>query len=132
MAATATARAPQLDVWTARVSYGGPDRLDVTRTAESPFAPSWDLLQSAKKWHMENEQAWERYRRRYTREMRHSWKFNRADWDNLLYREQLLGRGRVVLCCYCVDPKRCHRTILAGLLVAAGGDGVVYHGEIDG
>lgn len=40
-----------LRVWTARISYAGPDRLDITRKSGSGlglvFAPSWDILTPA-------------------------------------------------------------------------------------
>lgn len=41
---------------------------------------------------------------------------NRPAW------EALLARSRVVLACYCVDPTRCHRTLLAGILGKLGAD----------
>ena len=99
-----------LQIYTARISYGGPDRLDVTRKGGSIFGPSWDLLNAAKSGAI----SWERYVPLYHVEMRASWRQHEDDWL------ELLRRDRVVLCCYCTDPERCHRTILAGLLVKAG------------
>lgn len=97
-----------LVVHTARVSYGGPDRLDVTRASGgaegTPFAPSPKLLAAGKRM------AFEEYRRLYIAEMRASYHANRRAWDALLARE------RVVLCCYCTDPERCHRSALAWIL----------------
>jgi len=132
--ARATA-APRLDIWTARISYGGEGRLDVTRKGNSPFAPSWTLLNETKarvKREGVTEAGWTWYRKRYVVEMRRSWRHHRAAWDELLSRLGPEGApGRVVLCCYCTDYLRCHRSVLAELLVAAGGDGVLYHGEIE-
>lgn len=33
-----------------------------------------------------------------------------------------LARSRVVLVCYCTDPTRCHRSLLAGILGKLGAD----------
>ncbi len=88
---------------------------------------------------MENA-AWAVYEPRYMAEMRVSYglapekhgplerlaiernvKPNRKAWA------ELLGRKRVVLICYCTDPERCHRRLLAGIL---GKLGAVDRGEI--
>lgn len=71
--------------------------------------------------------AWEGYMKIYTDQMRRSWRGHREQWL------AILRRDRVVLCCYCTDPERCHRTILAGLLVRAGehtGLPAEYLGEV--
>lgn len=130
-------------VHTARISYRGEDRLDVTRKSGREglaFAPSWALLLPAirargafeTKWaelgesmergdeqaerHLAHEldaakrewmTAWATYQRAYLAEMRTSYRANRAAWD------ALLARPIVTLCCYCTDPERCHRTLLA-------------------
>jgi len=112
-----------LELYTARVSYSGPDRIDVTRKGGSVFGPSWDLLFAGR----DGEITWDEYVLRYTGEMRRSWKRHRKHWL------ELLNRQRAVLCCYCTDSTRCHRVVLAGLVVAAGearGVEVVYGGEI--
>jgi len=111
-----------LHVLTARISYGGPDRLDVTRAGADPvgvvFAPSWPLLMMAKTMARRGpdaaEAGWTEYVPEYAAEMRASYRQHRAVWD------ALLGRERVVLCCYCVNPARCHRRLLAGMLVECG------------
>lgn len=99
-------------IHTARISYSGPDRLDITRMGNDPFgvafAPSWDLLNAAKA----GEIAWPEYRERYTEEMRESYRTNRQSWD------RLLDMDRVVLCCYCRAGDPCHRLILASIIVA--------------
>lgn len=130
-----------LHVYTSRISYGGPDRLDVTRKGNDPFgvtfAPSWELLRRgtaargrAKRMVDDGREkegcfaavmAWDDYRCHYIAEMRQRYRTHRDKWDRLLKRE------RVVLCCYCVVPKMCHRTVLAELLVKLG---AVYEEEI--
>lgn len=135
-------------VYTARVSYRGADRLDVTRKSGREgivFAPSWTLLGPALRARralelkqleereyaeatareggesvgfatlslelevLEREwsEAWERYVVGYFDEMRASFRAHRAAWD------ALLARSEATLVCYCTDPERCHRTLLA-------------------
>lgn len=114
-------------VRTARVSYRGPDALDVTRKSAKPrditFAPSWRILRPAldarSNGHL--EEAWPGYVADYTHEMRQSYRENRERW------EELLARETVTLCCYCSDPLHCHRTLLAGFLVKLGAR---YEGEV--
>ena len=116
-----------LRVCTARVSYRGPDRLDVTRKsggpAGTPFAPSWALLGPFLKKRSATgltDADWAAYVAGYQEEMRASYAHRRSEWD------ALLARGQVTLCCYCTDSDRCHRTILASILVVLG---AVYEGE---
>lgn len=96
-----------LAVYTARISYAGADRLDVTRKSAGPdglpFAPSLRILSPMLT-------AWPTYVRAYTAEMRTSYRERRAAWDALLAREE------VTLVCYCADPAYCHRTLLAEIL----------------
>jgi uncharacterized protein YeaO (DUF488 family) len=131
----------QLVVHTARVSYGGPDRLDVTaKSAErhgKPFAPSWALV----KWGLSQRAAhnrklatrdrdadsfwqwtWKLYEMRYVEQMRVSYVYERWAWDALLRRQH------VVLVCYCTDVEHCHRRLLAEILVKLG---ATYQGEVD-
>lgn len=122
-----------LVVHTARVSYGGPDRLDVTAKSAGEegraFAPRWglvrwglDMMERAKKKRALGEPgaeafaewAWHLYSMRYTAQMRLSFVEQPKAW------ERLLARRRVVLVCYCTDPERCHRRVLAHLLEQAG------------
>lgn len=150
-----------LRVYTARVSYDGPDRLDVTRQGADahrkrhgipspgePFAPSWRILkpalaarrlasrmlehrpdgdlaearEAAAKLALES---WERYVREYTAEMRASYQRRRRAWDALLARET------VTLVCYCTDPARCHRSLLAGMLGSCGAEVLGEHAQRD-
>jgi hypothetical protein len=121
--------APRLVVWTARISSRDPDRFDVTRAGAwrwgqrsvdrrerdapgHPFAPSIGLLGKAKR----GEIAFAAYAPLYLAEMRKSYREHRAAWD------ALLARPRVVLACYEVDPRECHRSLLATILGNLGAD----------
>jgi uncharacterized protein YeaO (DUF488 family) len=114
-----------LVVYTDRVSYRGPDRLDVTRSSAGPdglpFAPSWGILTPILRlrqhdMHREFERAWPGYVENYTDEMRVSYRDDRPSWN------ALLARRTVTLVCYCVDPAHCHRTLLAGILGKLGAE----------
>jgi uncharacterized protein YeaO (DUF488 family) len=114
------------EIHTARISYAGTDKLDVTRASAGPegiaFAPSKRLLAAGK-----DGLPFEEYAKRYRDEMRALWIERRFVF------EALLRRPRVVLVCYCTDPELCHRTLLAGFLAAAGtrlGVEVALRGEI--
>ena len=129
-------------VYTARVTYAGADRLDVTRKSAGPeglpFAPLWailsPMLEAWKRWRaaltafadrvIEEGDLWSAYVHAYRHEMRASYKAHRAAWDALLARE------RVTLVCYCTDPLRCHRTLLARSFLTA--LGARYDGERHG
>jgi len=133
-----------LQVYTARVDYVGPDRLDITRAGADrarkagqlspgePFAPSWKILGPAlearkhvKAWAeagnlvvalTEESALWERYAPAYVEEMRRSYKRYRAAWN------ALLARAEVTLCCTCVHPSHCHRFLLAEILGKLGAE----------
>lgn len=66
-------------------------------------------------------QAWRVYVPAFLEEMRASYRQHRVAW------ERLLARPRVVLACACKAPERCHRTILATLILPK--LGAVYMGE---
>jgi uncharacterized protein YeaO (DUF488 family) len=60
--------------------------------------------------------AWDEYARRYLDEMRHRQRF----WIDGLAERVRRGETITLLCSSaCVDPARCHRTLLAELLAAA-------------
>lgn len=118
-----------LAVHTARLSYSGPDRLDVTRKSAGPeglpFAPSWQILgPMLRERRRENGPAgallWPEYVNDYTAEMRDSYRNQRAAWN------RLLDRHEVTLCCYCTNPAFCHRTLFAEIL---GKLGATVNGE---
>jgi uncharacterized protein YeaO (DUF488 family) len=133
-----------LRVHTARISYRGEDRLDVTAKSAAAdakaFAPTWPLVnwglkmrEEAKKkaaygdpnaasfeeWH------WKLYVMRYTEQMRYSYATRRPAWDALLKREH------VVLVCYCAEPLHCHRRVLADVLVTLGAHDLGELGDDD-
>lgn len=128
-------------VYTANYSYRGADRLDITaaglrravaarETFEgAPFAPPWWAVAAVKGVEQappvpaayrpvpeDDEARWQWYRAFYVGHMRASWRAYRAAWDALLARET------VTLVCFCADRARCHRGILAELLVKAGAE----------
>jgi uncharacterized protein YeaO (DUF488 family) len=110
-----------LQVFTSTIDYPGTHRLNVTRKSGMlAFAPSPSLIRAASR-KLGGNMTWEDYVLAYTEEMRASFRSNRSDW------ETLLGCKRVVLVCYCLDPRRCHRSILAGIL---GKCGAKVFGEI--
>lgn len=136
-----------LQVYTSRISSRDPDKLDVTRKSGSEFgvmfAPSWAILRptlAARTGAKERikcgapadhpavladlaraEAAWAAYVPAYLAEMRESYRCHRDVWKHML------GVERRVLVCYCADPERCHRTLLAGILSKLG---AVVHGEL--
>lgn len=111
-----------LEVWTARVSYAGTDRLDITRKGGDPigvtWAPTWatlrPLIVARAESDVAEEGAWQTYIPAYRAEMRASYRTSRQVWNELLARE------RVTLVCFCVRPERCHRSLLAGYLSLLG------------
>ena len=130
-------------VYTARIGAAG---LDITRKSGRgdalAFAPSWTILRPAldararaaeasKLWWSclaETDEgpailaaAWEAYVPAYLAEMRASYRAHRPAW------QALFARGKVTLLCYCTDPERCHRTLLARDILPK--LGAVYMGE---
>lgn len=120
-----------LQVSTARIGTRDPDVLDITRLTGRgdalAFAPSWEILRPAiaamKIGGKQADAAWSTYVPAYIAEMRESYRRNRAAWD------ALLARSRVVLCCFCTDAQRCHRTVLGKHVLTA--LGAFYLGEIE-
>lgn len=129
-------------VFTARIGTPGlTDALDVTRKSAKgdglAFAPSWAILRpaldlravakslaqgtavalkggaddrvlvGAELARKIDDAAWALYAPAFVAEMRQSYCRNTGAWDRLLARET------VTLLCYCTDPERCHRTLLA-------------------
>lgn len=111
---TAPKREP-LEVWTARVTYAGADRLDITRRSCAPigvaFAPSWEILRPVLAARTTSSEAkalvWELYARAYRLEMRRSYVERRDDW------KAVLDRSSVTFVCFCGQSARCHRSLLA-------------------
>jgi len=114
-------------VYTARMVYARADRLDVTRKSAGVeglvFAPSWAILRPMLALRRDSHVSkadWRAYVDAYTQEMRDSFRGQRARWD------AVLSRDEVTLVCYCKDPARCHRTVLAKLF---GKLGAIVGGE---
>lgn len=117
-------------VQSARISYGGPGRLDVSRQGNDPtgkvFAPSWEILRPALDERKRAQEAakagdaaearriedamWSAYVPAYVKEMRASYKRHFGTW------ERVLSAQEVTLCCMCVSSWHCHRFVLSGLL----------------
>ena len=141
----------QLSVFTCRLGSKAardPDLFVVTREEADAeglpgiFAPSWAILRPALEARKAQRQtffgpdreaalaearaleleAWRIYVPAFVGEMRASYRRHRAEWD------RLLARPRVVLGCKCQAPDRCHRTILATLILPK--LGAVYAGEL--
>lgn len=116
-----------LDVFTARISSRDPDRFDITRKSGGAagviFAPSWAILRPAlARMKSGDPGAWTDYVAAFLVEMRASYRRSRSSWHSLL------ARPRAVLVCYCTDPERCHRTLLARDILPK--FGAKYRGEI--
>lgn len=116
-----------LEIWTARVSTQDSDRCLVARKGGiAAFAPSWILLKTyldiKRSGRDQTEDEWKDYCQRYIREMAYSHKTFPEEWG------KLLAKKRVVLTCYCVDPTRCHRRVLATILERK--FGATYKGEL--
>lgn len=100
---------PQIDVlrvWTASTSYTGMDRLRLRGSVWS--VPSLVAADDEGLVRTDARHAL------YVAAMRCSWRRNRAVWD------ELLGRERVTLVCFCVRADRCQRSWLAELLGRCG------------
>lgn len=112
----------EIGLYTARYGYVGPGRVDITRKGGSPFGPSVPLLSKLLAARKESpelaETLWPGYVDSYTAEMRSLWQTHRGLWVSLAER----GRqdGCLVLCCFCANPARCHRGLLASMFVLAG------------
>lgn len=109
------------EIWTARVTYSGADRVEVTAKAGSVFGPSWPLLNrflTLRRAGKETEQTWTEYQAAYLAEMRGAYRRNKSAFQDL-------ARSNATLVCYCTGT-HCHRFLLAEILVKLG---ATYHGE---
>lgn len=99
-----------------RMTFGGPDALDVTRSGNHPtgvlFAPSWGLVQpylNARQAGLETLVLWRKYEADYRAEMEHARKVYPLRWSDLLSRESvtlLRQRAEVSPHCACRDARR--------------------------
>lgn len=134
-----------LVIQTARISYRGDDRLDVTAKSAPPhakaFAPTWKLVNWGLKMRGESrkrlagahtayevkaaishrEWSWKMYSMRYRAQLDLRYKKDTSPWDEMLKRE------RVVFVCYCTEADHCHRRVLAQKFVELG---ATYIGEV--
>lgn len=134
-------------VYTARIGvYVGTDALDITRKSGRgvglALAPTWAILRPALDARTRAQallaaplltpyavaeaaqieaDAWATYLPAYLAEMRQSYVVQRDAWNLLLVCPLL------TLCCYCTDPERCHRTVLARTILPT--LGCTYGGE---
>lgn len=118
-----------LRIFSARVSYGGSDRLDITRATGGQglvFAPSWEILRPmlakrrAERGRIVSEELelqraldWAEYTELYLAEMRLSLVKWRPAWHSVL------ARDFVTVVCYCADARRCHRAVLRSRVLPA-------------
>jgi hypothetical protein len=108
-------------IYTARVTYGGKDRVDITAKGGSFFAPSWPLLNrflAVRKSGRETEETWTEYTEAYMAEMRNAYRRDKSAFHTL-------ASSNATLVCYCTGT-HCHRFLLAGILVKLG---ATYRGE---
>lgn len=129
-----------MKVFTSRMGYQGDDWLDVTalgnkrriqkgevgghRGIGAAFAPSRTILMPALDLRRQNsltDEKWRAYVDAYTAEMRESYVQQRAAW------ETLLSWSTVTALCFCIDPDRCHRLVLARDILTR--LGAKYEGE---
>jgi hypothetical protein len=115
-----------LVIWTAPLAYRGEDRLDVSPLTCDPLGHVFALpvaLENAYLRHRgtrspEADGAWCGLVTRYTDRMRASLRTSlgapEGPWQTLL------GRREATLVCFCLDPARCHRSVLAELLTRCG------------
>ena len=106
--------------------YRGEDAIDVAAGPRAAFdgalSPSRDLnddCNKRKRAARGDEQrlrmVWSWYEPLFVEEMRRSWLNCNGVWKGLLART-----GEITLCCYCATAHRCHRRLLAAILVTAG------------
>lgn len=108
-------------IFTARLSYSGSDRLNITRLGRDPvgivFAPSESILwpfKALKRSRRATRDKWLEYKQAYLAEMRDS----QMLWPNI-WRQVFWMNPSVTLCCYCENPGACHRVVLAKLVATA-------------
>lgn len=125
-----------LNLYTACLSHyrdRGDNVLDITRMTGKQglvFAPSWELLSpflEKRKNGLLSPDDWKLYREGYLREMKASARLNVDDWATWRsYIDLKDTTFEFTLCCYCVAPDQCHRSILTDIFVKRG---AIYLGE---
>ncbi len=140
-----------LTVYTSRIDYSGPDRIDITRKSGCRvgkcFAPSWKILKPAlddmkRAGKMRADASLLPSPRVRAVVVSGANDLHDAAWRRYVdaftsemrvsYRENrgtwddVLSRDEVTLCCYCTDAAHCHRRLVADMLVKLG---ATYGGE---
>ena len=105
--------------------------LDVTvksaAEADRCLAPTWDLVMGAKRGELD----WAAYTEGYLALLRGRWRDDPAARARLEALADRACAGDVTLCCYCRGPERCHRSLLAAVLVkVAAGRGRVLRTRV--
>lgn len=88
--------------------------VDITvKSGSAVFAPTWDLVRLVKQQGGDLAEAEALYTEQYLKLMRTSWSKNRVHW------EELLGKSKIALACYCGADDFCHRKLLVEYLSKA-------------
>lgn len=119
-----------LDIYTGQIAKSKAYRssglrvIDTTvKSGDKVFAPTWQIVLDVKKGAITPEE----YTVVYHRMMQESYANNNQHWRNLL-----LSKEPVVICCYCAAGKFCHRHLLIEYLLKAAINfniGVNFKGE---
>jgi len=118
-------------IYTSTMNYRGFDRHDITVKSASPidrcFAPTWDIVMGIKN----NTITWDEYVAEYYRILNDRMKYNLRHMRRSV--NEICNRAyieNVTLVCFCKDPAKCHRSLLAHWLVTKCTDySLTYAGE---
>lgn len=113
-----------VQIYTAHLRYVGPGRLDVTPAGPygEVFCPTWPTRH---RWYgsLREPDQWQEFSDTYRIELKESLRQWPAPWEEILQSgSHFSPAGSVTLCCYCTQPRFCHRTLLAQFLARLGGD----------
>lgn len=116
-----------MKVYTSNIRYTGENRLDITRKNNHfkghHFAPTWKMIHMYKA----HKLAWPDYVEQYMDLINHRLRTN-PETSKIV--AELLSKGEVTFMCFCRNPDKCHRTVLADMFVTM--YGATYGGEIKG
>lgn len=127
-----------LEIYTSRITYAGPGRLDITaKSADEPYGsllkPNWNLVNNLKGGIL----TWEEYREKYMEYIRGNYAKEPGMFHKMVV-EAAVAAGRMVLCCYCnhrecYELHQCHRFLAADIVTKVAskvGYEAKYKGEI--